>query len=108
MPPIRSQHVDASGIRIVASDGRELRITPAELLERFNASAQGRRPVDPGKDLRENIETAKLSVSGTVRMELVLPFLDPPDAKLRGGASPRPVVVTFNADTGEPTGLVIG
>lgn len=60
MPNIRSQIVGPDGIHIVASDGREVTLTRADMLRAFNTLANGDpRGVDGQQDLRRNIEAAK-------------------------------------------------
>lgn len=60
MPNIRFQSIGPDGIHIVASDGREVRLSAADILRAFNTLPNGDpRGVDGGKDLRRNIEAAK-------------------------------------------------
>lgn len=60
MPNIRSQSIGPDGIHIVASDGREVRVSATDMLRAFNTLANGDpRGVDGQVDLRRNIEAAK-------------------------------------------------
>ncbi len=60
MPNIRSQSIGPDGIHIVASDGREVRLSATDMLRAFGTLTNGDpRAVDGAKDLRRNIADAK-------------------------------------------------